>query len=40
MGCLDRLIRPLVFILPKITRCVNTFKFEDKDKNNKLISFV
>ena len=34
---LDKVIRPLVLILPKVTGCVNTHK--DKDRNNKLMSF-
>ena len=40
-GYLDKLIRPLVLTLPKKRWYVKTFKVkdEDKDKNNKLISF-
>ena len=34
---LDKIIRPLVFILPKMKEHVKTF--EVKDKNNKLMSF-
>ena len=38
---LDKVIRPLVLILPKVSRYVKTFKVTDgdKDKNNKLMSF-
>ena len=38
---LDKLMRPLVLTLPKKRWYVKTFKVkdEDKDKNNKLISF-
>ena len=36
IGYLDKVIRQLVLILPKISGCVKTFKF--KDKNNKLMS--
>ena len=41
MGYLDEVTRPLVFVLPKVSRYVKTFKVKDgdKDKNNKLISF-
>ena len=40
-GCLDGVIRPLVLILPKMSRYDTTFKDGDKDKNknNKLMSF-
>ena len=38
---LDKVIRPLVLIMPKISGYVKTFKVKegDKDKNNKLMSF-
>ena len=38
---LDELIKPLVWILHKMSGYVKTFniKYGDKDKNNKLISF-
>ena len=38
---LDKAIRPLVLIMPKISRYVKTFKVKErgKDKNNKLMSF-
>ena len=41
MGYLDKVIIPLVLILPKISGYVKTFKVKDgdKDKNNKLMSF-
>ena len=41
IGYLDKAIRPLVLIMPKMSRYVETFKFKkrEKDKNNKLISF-
>ena len=41
IGYLDKFIRPLVLIMPKISRYVKTFKVkdDDKDKNNKLMSF-
>ena len=43
IGYLDEIIRPLVFILPKISGCVKTFKNKDgdkdKNKDNKLMSF-
>ena len=35
---LDKVVRPLVLILPKMSRYVKIFKV--KDKNNKLISFL
>ena len=40
IGYLDKVIRHLVLILPKISEYVKTFKVEDvdKDKNNKLMS--
>ena len=39
---LDKAVRPLVLIMPKIRAYVKTFKVKngDKDKNNKLISFL
>ena len=41
IGYLDKVIRPLVLILPKIIGYVKTFKGEDgdKEKTNKLMSF-
>ena len=41
VGYLDKAIRPLVLIMPKMSEYVKTFKVKegDKDKNNKLISF-
>ena len=38
---LDKTIRPLVLILPKMSGYVKTFKVKegDKDKNNKLLTF-
>ena len=43
VGYLDKAIRPLVFIMPKMSEYVKTFKLKegDKDKNNKkqIISF-
>ena len=38
---LDKVIRPLVLIMPKISGYVKTFKVKegDKDKSNKLMSF-
>ena len=41
IGYLDKVIRPLALILPKMSRYVKTFKVKDgdKDKNNKLMSF-
>ena len=41
IGYLDKVIRPLVLIMPKMNGYVKTFKVkdEDKDKNNKLMSF-
>ena len=40
-GYLDKAIRPLVLIMPKMIGYVKTFKvkYGDKDQNNKLISF-
>ena len=42
IGYLDKVIRPLVLILPKMIRYVKTFKVKDgdKDKSNKFMSFV
>ena len=43
IGYLDKVIRPLVLILPKISgyvRISKIFKDGDKDKNNKFISFL
>ena len=41
IGYLDKTIRPLVLIMPKISGYVNAFKVEyrDKYKNNKLMCF-
>ena len=41
IGYLDKAIRPLVLMLPKVSGYVKTFKVKDghKDKNNKLMSF-
>ena len=41
IGYLDKAIRPLVLIMPKMSGYVKTFKVKDgdKDKNNKLMSF-
>ena len=41
IGYLDKAIRPLVLVMPKMSRYVTTFKGKDgdKDKNNKLMSF-
>ena len=41
IGYLDKVIKPLVLTLPKMSRHVKTFKVKDrdKDKNNKLITF-
>ena len=38
---LDKCIRPLALIIPKMRGYVKTFKLKDqeKDKNNKLMSF-
>ena len=40
-GYIDRDIRPLILIMPKIGGYVKTFKVKDgdKDKNNKLVYF-
>ena len=37
----DKAVRPLVLIMPNMSRCVKTFivKEGDKDKSNKLMSF-
>ena len=37
IGYLEKYIRSLVLIMPKITGYIKTFK--DKDKNSKLVSF-
>ena len=41
IGYLDKVIRPLFLILPKMSGYVKTFKVKhrDKNKNNKLMSF-
>ena len=41
IGYLDKVIRPLVLILPKMSGYIKRLKVkdEDKDKNNKLMSF-
>ena len=41
-GYLDKVIRPLFLILPKMSGYVKTFKVKhgDKNKNNKLMSFL
>ena len=41
IGYLDKVMRPIVLILPKISGYVKIFKVKDgdKDKNNKLMSF-
>ena len=41
IGYLDKVIRPVVLIMPKISGYVKAFKVKDrdKDKNNKLMSF-
>ena len=41
IGYLDKTIRQLVLIIPKMIWYVKTFKVKDgdKDKNNKLMSF-
>ena len=41
MGYVDKIIRPLVLIMPKINGYVKTFTVneEEKDKINKLMSF-
>ena len=40
-GYLDKTIRSLVLIMPKMSGYIKTFKAKDgdKDKNNKLMSF-
>ena len=40
IGCLDKVVKPLVLIFPKMSGYVNNFKVKDgdKDKNNKLMS--
>ena len=42
IGYLDKAVRPLVLIMPKIRAYVKTFKVKngDKDKSNKLMSFL
>ena len=42
IGYLDKAIRPIVLIMPKMNGYVKTFKVKDGDKHkiNKLISFV
>ena len=37
IGSLDKAIRPLILIMPRMSGYVKTFKVEDK--NNKLMSF-
>ena len=41
IGYLDKVMRPLVLIMPKMSGYVKTFKVKDgdKDKNNKLKCF-
>ena len=41
IGYLDKVMWPLLLILPKMSEYVKNFKDkdEDKDKNNKLMSF-
>ena len=41
-GFLDKAIKSLIFIMPKMSEYVKTFKVKDgdKDKNDKLMSFV
>ena len=41
VGYLDKVIKPLVLILPEISGYVKTFKVKngDKTKNNKMMSF-
>ena len=41
IGYLNKVIRSLVLILPKMSACVYRFKVKDvdKDKNNKMMSF-
>ena len=38
IGYLDKAVRPLALIMPKMSRYFKTFKVKDKDKNNKLMS--
>ena len=38
VGYLDKTIRSLVLIMPKMSGYAKTFKFKDGDKNNKLVS--
>ena len=37
---IDKFIRPLVLILPKMSGYARTLKVKDKDKNNKWMSFL
>ena len=41
IGSLDKIIRPLILVLPKASRYVKTFKVKirDKDTNNELMCF-
>ena len=41
IGYLEKVIRPLVLIIPKVSGYVKEYKVKDKDKdkNNKLMSF-
>ena len=41
IGYFDKTIRPLILIMPKMSRYVKSFKVKevDKGKNNKLVSF-
>ena len=41
IGCLDKTIRPLILIMPKMSGFIKkvNVKEGDKDKNNKLMSF-
>ena len=39
IGYIDKVIRPLVLIMPKESGYVKTFKVKDEDKNSKLMSF-
>ena len=41
IGYLDKAIRPLVLIIPKMSGHIKTFQVKDgdKDKNNKLVYF-
>ena len=38
IGYVDKSIKPLVLIIPKMSGYVKTFKVTDGDKNNKLMS--